>query len=164
MKSFTRNNLIAALVLGALGAPLSAYAATQTTVTITATVTAKFSVAATNPDEMTENQTKTAMITTSHNAPAKITIVPDNINGATDYTFNMKGQAVNNSGSVLPVQVKVHQNDNAKFTGTRKEMVVNLPGNGPQTITTLNLTTQTPAASLHAGKYQGVLTVTVSAA
>ncbi|OWY74463.1 hypothetical protein [Pantoea sp. AMG 501] len=167
MKCTIRNNLIAALVLGALIAPLCANAASSATVTITATVTEKFSVAVDKPNvSFNDGGGADVKITTTSNAtkhgPGASLTITSGVE-ATGKTIKLK-HATSGVQTVFPVDVRVGTQD-ANF-GTNKQTThaVAKNDNAETQDTILKFTSTSAAQSLPAGEYKGTLTITVSPA
>ncbi|CAK6500532.1 hypothetical protein [Serratia marcescens] len=168
MKSITRNNLVAVLVLGALGAPLSAYASDRAVVNITATVSEKFSLvvdktiagfADGGSDEVKITTTSNA---TRHGAGATLTIesnVP-----ASGKTMQLKHVTAAITDT-YPVDVKIGNAD-ANFNSTTKKTTHTVASNNSANTqeTVLKFTSNRAAQTLPAGEYKGILTIVVSPA
>lgn len=166
MKTFTRNNLIAALVLGALGAPLSVYAATEATVNITATVTEKFTIAAvpTSVSFNNEDRAKTVTITTTSNVQkhgaSTLTLV-SNVE-ASGKSINLKHKtATGASAPVFPVEVKLGTAYATFGAGNKATHNVIAPASGTTQATIMTLTPQNLSKST-VGEYEGTLTITAA--
>ncbi|EMH7336562.1 hypothetical protein ACTVLR_23540 [Serratia ureilytica] len=167
MKSITRNNLVAVLVLSALGAPLSAYASDRAFVNITATVSEKFSVAVDKTNVgfadggSADVKITTTSNATSHGAGATLTI-ESNVE-ARGKTMNLK-HVTSTINDTYPVDVKIGNVD-ATFDNTNKTthtVAGNKNANTQETM--LKLTSNRAAQTLPAGEYKGILTIVVSPA
>lgn len=168
MKSITRNNLVAVLVLGALGAPLSAYASNRAFVTITATVSEKFSVVV---DKTTvgfaDGGSDDVKITTTSNAArhgAGATLTIESNVPASGKTMQLK-HITATIPDTFPVDVKVG-NANANFDSNTKKTIHTVASNNSANTqeTVLKLTSNRAAQTLPAGEYKGILTIVVSPA
>ncbi|WP_164058083.1 hypothetical protein [Serratia marcescens] len=168
MKSITRNNLVAVLVLGALGAPLSAYASDRAFVTITATVSEKFSVVVDKPAvSFADGGSSDVKITTTSNAArhgAGATLTIESNVPADGKTMQLKHTTATIT-QTYPVDVAIGNAD-AAFNKTTKKTTHTVASNNSANTqeTVLKLTSNRAAQTLPAGEYKGILTIVVSPA
>lgn len=168
MKSITRNNLVAVLVLGALGAPLSAYASDRAVVTITATVSEKFSVVVDKTTvDFADGGSANVKITTTSNAArhgAGATLTIESNVPASGKTMQLQ-HVTATIPETYPVDVKIGNADAAFDTTTKKTTHTVAGKNNANTQeTVLKLTSNRAAQTLPAGEYKGILTIFVSPA
>ena len=157
MKNNFNKKVAGLLALTAVSLSPAAQAVTKTTINITATVKAIFSVEPINAVTLNENhQSEDIIIRTHTNATsAKITIKSDN---GEDNHFNLtKGD------DRYQLKASISGDDNAKFDKASHQMETTVVGIGDKT-TTLHLEDDNGGQELPAGTYKGTLTVTVGAA
>lgn len=157
MKSHFNKKVAGLLVLTAAGLSPAAQAATETTINITATVKAIFSVEPIDAVTLNENhQSEDITIRTHTNATsAKVTIKSDN--GEGDHFNLIKGD------DRYQLKASITGDDNAKFDEASHKMETTVAGIGDQN-TILHLEDNNDGKELPAGEYNGTLTVTVGAA
>lgn len=157
MKSNFNKKVAGLLALTTVSLSPAVQAVTETTISITATVKAIFSVEPINAVTLNENhQSENITIKTHTNATsAKITIKSDN--GEDDHFNLTKGN------DRYQLKASISGDGNAKFDKASHQMETTVVGIGDQK-TTLHLEDNNGGKELPAGEYKGTLTVTVGAA
>lgn len=157
MKSCINHHVTGLLVLAVSSLPFVAQAATEQTITITATVKAIFSVEPIDAVTLSEeHRSEDVSIRTHTNATsAKVTIKSEN--GEDDHFSLTKGE------DKYQLKAIIAGDNSAKFNKANHQMTTIVNGIGDQ-VTTLHLEDNNGGRELPAGEYRGSLTVTIGAA